>query len=160
MTAETEMTDTRLQAMEQWMSQALVEAQKAAEEGEVPVGAVAVYGEEVVARDHNRSIQLHDPTAHAEQLVLRQAGRRLSNYRLNHVEIYVTLEPCAMCAGALIWARIEQLVFGVRDEKAGAVFSKASLLSKGLFNHDIQVVEGVRANPCREILQRFFSQRR
>ena len=160
MTDGIETTNTHLQRMEQWMNQALEEAQTAAGEGEVPVGAVAVSGGELVARDHNRSIQLHDPTAHAEQLVLRQAGRRLSNYRLKHVEIYVTLEPCAMCAGALIWGRIKQLVFGARDQKAGAVFSRASLLSKGLFNHDIQVIEGVLADPCREILQHFFSQRR
>ena len=142
------------------MTLALEEAQTAAREDEVPVGAVAVSAGELVARDHNRSIQLHDPTAHAELLVLRQAGQRLSNYRLNKVEIYVTLEPCAMCAGALVWARVDQLVFGARDEKAGAVFSKVSLLSEGLFNHDIEVVEGVLADPCREILQQFFSQRR
>jgi tRNA(adenine34) deaminase len=154
------MTDHRLELMEQWMSLALEEARAAAREGEVPVGAVAISGGELVARDHNRSIQLHDPTAHAEQLVLRHAGEKLSNYRLNNVEIFVTLEPCAMCAGALIWARVQQLVFGTRDEKAGAVGSKVSLLSEGLFNHHIQVVEGVLADPCREILQQFFSRRR
>jgi tRNA(adenine34) deaminase len=153
-------TDRPLEMMEQWMTLALEEAQTAAREAEVPVGAVAVSAGELVARNHNRSIQLHDPTAHAELLVLRQAGQRLSNYRLNKVEIYVTLEPCAMCAGALVWARVGQLVFGARDEKAGAVFSKVSLLSEGLFNHDIQVVEGVLADPCRKILQQFFSQRR
>ncbi len=154
------MTDRRLELMEQWMSMALEEAQTAVREDEVPVGAVAISGGELVARDHNRSIQLHDPTAHAEQLILRQAGKKLSNYRLNNLEIYVTLEPCAMCAGALVWARVQQLIFGARDEKAGAVRSKVSLLSEGLFNHDIQVVEGVLANRCREILQQFFSQRR
>ena len=146
--------------MERWMNLALEEARKAASESEVPVGAVAVLGEEVIARDHNRSIQLHDPTAHAELLILRQAGRQLSNYRLKEVEIYVTIEPCAMCAGALVWARIKQLVFGARDEKAGAVFSKVSLLAEGLFHHNIEVVEGVLVRPSREILQRFFSQRR
>ena len=154
------MTDRHPELMEQWMGLALEEAQTAAQEDEIPVGAVAVLAGELVARDHNRSLQLHDPTAHAEQLVLRQAGERLSNYRLTDIEIYVTLEPCAMCAGALIWARVEQLVFGARDEKAGAVFSKVALLSQGLFNHDIRVVEGVLATPCREILQQFFSQRR
>jgi tRNA(adenine34) deaminase len=153
-------TGRPLEMMDRWMTLALEEAQTAAREDEVPVGAVAVSAGELVARDHNRSIQLHDPTAHAELLVLRQAGQRLSNYRLNKVEIYVTLEPCAMCAGALVWARVDQLVFGARDEKAGAVFSKVSLLSEGLFNHDIEVVEGVLADPCREILQQFFSQRR
>ncbi len=92
--------------MEQWMKLALEEAQRADQEGEVPVGCVAVLRNELVARDHNRSLQLHDPTAHAEILVLRQAGQQLSNYRLKDIEIYVTIEPCAMCAGALIWARV------------------------------------------------------
>ncbi|MCH8015647.1 MAG: nucleoside deaminase, partial [Acidobacteria bacterium] len=138
--------------MERWMKLALEEAHKAAQEQEVPVGAVAVLEGELVAREHNRSIQLHDPTGHAEILVLRQAGQKLSNYRLKNLEIYVTLEPCAMCAGALLWARVQQLVFGARDEKAGAVFSKASLLSEGRFNHTIQVVEGILAQPSRELL--------
>ncbi len=142
------------------MQLALEEAGKAAQEEEVPVGAVAVLEGDLVARDHNRSIQLHDPTGHAEILVLRQAGQKLSNYRLKNLEIYVTLEPCAMCAGALLWARIQQLVFGARDEKAGAVFSKASLLSEGRFNHTVQVVEGILAQPSREILQEFFADRR
>ncbi len=142
------------------MQLALEEAHKAAQEEEVPVGAVAVLEGELVAREHNRSIQLHDPTGHAEILVLREAGQKLSNYRLKNLEIYVTLEPCAMCAGALLWARIQQLVFGARDEKAGAVFSKASLLSEGRFNHTVQVVEGILAQPSRELLQEFFTDRR
>ena len=142
------------------MKLALEEAHKAAQEQEVPVGAVAVLEGELVAREHNRSIQLHDPTGHAEILVLREAGQKLSNYRLKNLEIYVTLEPCAMCAGALLWARIQQLVFGTRDEKAGAVFSKASLLSEGRFNHTVQVVEGILAQPSRELLQEFFTDRR
>ncbi len=142
------------------MKLALEEAHKAAQEQEVPVGAVAVLEGELVAREHNRSIQLHDPTGHAEILVLREAGQKLSNYRLKNLEVYVTLEPCAMCAGALLWARIQQLVFGARDEKAGAVFSKASLLSEGRFNHTIRVVEGILAQPSRKILQEFFADRR
>ncbi len=142
------------------MKLALEEAHKAAQEQEVPVGAVAVLDGELVAREHNRSIQLHDPTGHAEILVLREAGQKLSNYRLKNLEIYVTLEPCAMCAGALLWARIQRLVFGARDEKAGAVFSKASLLSEGRFNHTVQVVEGILAQPSRELLQEFFARRR
>ena len=142
------------------MTLALEEAHKATQEQEVPVGAVAVLEGELVAREHNRSIQLHDPTGHAEILVLREAGQKLSNYRLKNLEIYVTLEPCAMCAGALLWARIQQLVFGARDEKAGAVFSKASLLSEGRFNHTVQVVEGILAQPSRELLQEFFADRR
>ena len=142
------------------MKLALEEAHKAAQEQEVPVGAVAVLDGELVAQEHNRSIQLHDPTGHAEILVLRNAGQKLSNYRLKNLEIYVTLEPCAMCAGALLWARIQRLVFGARDEKAGAVFSKASLLSEGRFNHTVQVVEGILAQPSRELLQKFFARRR
>ncbi len=142
------------------MKLALEEAHKAAQEQEVPVGAVAVLDGELVAQEHNRSIQLHDPTGHAEILVLRNAGQKLSNYRLKNLEIYVTLEPCAMCAGALLWARIQRLVFGARDEKAGAVFSKASLLSEGRFNHTVQVVEGILAQPSRELLQEFFARRR
>ncbi len=142
------------------MKLALEEAHKAAQEQEVPVGAVAVLDGELVAQEHNRSIQLHDPTGHAEILVLREAGQKLSNYRLKNLEIYVTLEPCAMCAGALLWARIQRLVFGARDEKAGAVFSKASLLSEGRFNHTVQVVEGILAQPSRELLQEFFARRR
>ena len=142
------------------MKLALEEAHKAAQEQEVPVGAVAVLDGELVAQERNRSIQLHDPTGHAEILVLRQAGQKLSNYRLKNLEIYVTLEPCAMCAGALLWARVQQLVFGARDEKAGAVFSKASLLSEGRFNHTVQVVEGILAQPSRELLQEFFARRR
>ena len=142
------------------MKLALEEAHKAAQEQEVPVGAVAVLDGELVAQEHNRSIQLHDPTGHAEILVLRNAGQKLSNYRLKNLGIYVTLEPCAMCAGALLWARIQRLVFGARDEKAGAVFSKASLLSEGRFNHTVQVVEGILAQPSRELLQEFFARRR
>ncbi len=142
------------------MQLALEEARQAAREGEVPVGAVGVLGEQLIVRDHNRSIQQQDPTAHAEILALRQAGRHLSNYRLNGLEVYVTLEPCAMCAGALLWARVERLVFGARDEKAGAVSSKASLLSPGLFQHQVEIVEGVLAEPCRQILGQFFRSRR
>ena len=145
---------------ETWMRLALEEATRALAEGEVPVGAVAVWKGELLVRDHNRSLQLQDPTAHAEMLVLREAGRRLENYRLNGLELYVTIEPCAMCTGALVWARVQQLVFGARDEKAGAVFSKAALLSPGLFNHAVEIVEGILAEPCAEILKEFFVSRR
>ena len=139
---------------------ALAEAQAAAAEGEIPVGAVAVLGNDIIARDHNRSIQTADPTAHAEILVLRSAGSILSNYRLEGVMVYATLEPCSMCAGALIWARIRRLTFGARDPQWGAVLSKSSLLSPGRFNHNVEVTEGVLADPCREILQGFFRARR
>ncbi len=143
-----------------WMELALEEARKAELEGEVPIGAVGVWKGELLARDHNRSIGLHDPTAHAEILIVRQVARRLANYRLDGLEIYVTVEPCPMCAGALTWARVKRLVFGTRDPKAGAVVSKAQLLSPELFNHKIQVIEGIMAEACRQILLRFFEQRR
>ena len=142
------------------MRLALEEASKAEQEGEIPIGAVAVAGERVIAKNHNRSIQLNDPTPHAEILVLRQTGDLLKNYRLGDIDIYVTIEPCAMCAGALILSRIKRLIFGARDNKTGAVFSKTSLLTKGLFNHNVEVVEGVLAKPCRQILQNFFANRR
>lgn len=146
--------------MENWINLALEEAQQAALESEVPVGAVAVLDGRLIARNHNRSVQLRDPTAHAEILVLRSAGEAQANYRLNGLEIYVTLEPCSMCCGALIWSRVSRLVFGARDEKAGAVYSRVSLLRPGLFNHNVEVVEGVLADHCSRILQRFFEGRR
>ena len=142
------------------MELALQEATTAAQEGEVPIGAVAVRGDQLLARDHNRSVQLHDPTAHAELLVLRKAGSKISNYRLNGVEIYVTVEPCAMCAGALIWSRVKRLIFAARDDKSGAVYSRISLLTSGLFNHKLEIVEGILAEPSRQILRKFFSARR
>ena len=142
------------------MELALQEATTAAQEGEVPIGAVAVRGDQLLARDHNRSVQLHDPTAHAELLVLRKAGSKISNYRLNGVEIYVTVEPCAMCAGALIWSRVKRLIFAARDDKSGAVYSRISLLTSGLFNHELEIVEGILAEPSRQILREFFSARR
>jgi tRNA(adenine34) deaminase len=146
--------------MDKWMRIALEEAAQAGIEGEVPIGAVAVLDDRIIARDHNRSIQLHDATAHAEILVLREAGRILSNYRLNGLALYVTVEPCVMCCGALIWTRISRLVFGTRDEKAGAACSRVSLLEPGLFNHTLEVEEGEMAEECREILRAFFRERR
>ncbi len=143
-----------------WMHIAIEEAAQAAREGEVPVGAVAVLDGEVLARDHNRSIQLNDPCAHAEILVMRAAGQRLGNYRLSGVELFATIEPCAMCAGAAVWARVHRLVFGARDAKAGAVVSKARLFAPGLFNHNVEFEEGVLEEECRKMLQDFFALRR
>lgn len=143
-----------------WMSLAIEEASRAENEGEVPVGAVAVLEEQVVAREHNRSIQLNDPTAHAEILLLRKVGEIVQNYRLRGVQIYVTLEPCVMCAGALIWARVDRLVFGACDHKAGAVRSQARILEPGRFNHTVPVIEGILEPQCRQILQKFFRRRR
>ncbi len=148
------------EAVDRWMEVALEEARQAAREGEVPVGAVLVRHGELLARDHNRSIQRSDPTAHAEILVLRRAGELLSNYRLTGSDLYVTLEPCAMCAGALVWARVERLFYGAPDLKAGAVSSRVGLLKPGLFNHAPEVVPGVREAEARRLLQDFFSRLR
>ncbi len=142
------------------MQIALTEAKTATREGEVPVGAVAVLNGELLAKDHNRSIQLNDPTAHAELLLLRRCGAQLSNYRLNGVDLYVTLEPCAMCAGGLVWARIRRLVFAAEDKKSGAVTSKAALLAPDLFNHRVEVVSGVLAEAAGQIVREFFERRR
>lgn len=147
-------------ALDRWMEVALQEARQAAREGEVPVGAVLVREGELLARDHNRSIQRSDPTAHAEILVLRRAGKLLSNYRLTGADLFVTLEPCAMCAGALVWARVGRLVYAAPDLKAGAVSSRASLLKPGLLNHSPEVVPGVRETEARQLLQDFFSRLR
>ena len=119
-----------------------------------------VHHGELLARDHNRSIQRSDPTAHAEILVLRRAGELLSNYRLTGSDLYVTLEPCAMCAGALVWARVERLFYAAPDLKAGAVSSRVGLLKPGLFNHCPEVVPGVREAEARQLLQDFFSRLR
>lgn len=142
-----------------FMRLALEEARKAFEEGEVPIGAVLVKGEEVLARDHNRTLSLGDPTAHAEVLVLREGARLMGNYRLNGTELFVTVEPCLMCSGALVWARVERLVFGCRDHKGGAL-SLYGVFSDGKLNHRPEVVEGVLAEESRELLQRFFKERR
>ncbi len=142
------------------MAEALAEAEQAAREGEVPVGAVAVAGEVLVARDHNRSIQLKDPTAHAEILVLRAAGARLGNYRLNGLRIYVTVEPCPMCAGALVWGRVAEVVYGTADPKGGGVESRFRILEPGRLNHDVRFRSGVLEERCRAVLQSFFAERR
>ncbi len=143
-----------------WMQLALEEASKAASLGEVPVGAVAVFEERVIAADHNRSLALADPTAHAEVLVLRKAAYLQENYRLEGLSLYVTLEPCCMCAGAMIWARIASLVFAAWDPKSGAVASKASLLANGRFNHAIAWSGGILEEKSQELLQDFFKKRR
>ncbi len=147
-------------ADECWMAAALEEAELAAREGEVPVGAIAVAGDELLAREHNRSIQLNDPTAHAEILVLRAAGARLRNYRLNGVRLYVTVEPCPMCAGALVWARVAEVVYGTPDPKGGGIESRFRILEPGRLNHDVLVRSGILETRCRAILQAFFAARR
>ncbi len=145
---------------EDFMREALAEARIADSEGEVPVGAVLVMDGVIAARAHNSPISLADPTAHAEMLVLREAARRAANYRLNGAALYVTLEPCAMCAGALVNARVERLIFACRDIRFGAVRSKFRIADSGLLNHQVHVTEGVLGADCMQLMKRFFDQRR
>jgi tRNA(adenine34) deaminase len=145
---------------EDLMREALRQARLGADAGEVPVGAVAVQRGEIVARAYNSPISRNDPTAHAEILALRQAAERIGNYRLEGVTLYCTLEPCAMCAGALVAARIGRLVFGTRDLRFGAVRSKFQLADSELLNHRVEVVEGVLATECVELLRGFFDGKR
>lgn len=142
------------------MRHALAQANRAAEHDEVPVGAVVVLDDKIVGEGHNRPLGTHDPTAHAEMAALRHAASRLENYRLGGTTLYVTLEPCLMCAGAIIQARVERVVFGAFDEKAGAVGSTANLLQSPLANHQCQVTSGVLGNECAGLLERFFAKLR
>lgn len=145
---------------EYFMALALEEARKAEEEGEVPIGAILVAGGQMIAGNHNRSIALSDPTAHAEILVLREGAVKLGNYRIGGSTLYVTLEPCAMCAGALLQARVKRLVFGPEDPKGGAVRSLYFLLEDERQNHQVEVTSGILQEDCRKILRRFFQERR
>ena len=143
------------------MRQALSEAEKGLLEGEVPVGAVlATKTGEIVARAHNRPIALNDPSAHAEIRVMRKAGQRLQNYRLTHNILVVTIEPCPMCMGAALNARIAQVVFGATDPKAGAAGSVFNLAADERLNHRIEVIPGIMENECRTLMQDFFKARR
>ncbi len=146
---------------EYFMREALKEAEKAAQEGEVPIGAVVVGpSREIIGRGYNRPIGLCDPTAHAEIMALREAAKRLGNYRLLDCEIYVTLEPCPMCAGALVYARLKRLVFGAHDPKAGACGSVYNIVQDKRLNHQLEVAGGLLAEECRALLQAFFKSRR
>jgi len=142
------------------MRAALVEARAAAEAGEVPIGAVAVHNGAVIARGQNRVIRTNDPTAHAEIAALREAAAVLGNYRLNGVTLYVTLEPCAMCAGAMIHARIDRLVYATPDPKAGAAGSVLEVVNHAKLNHQMQVERGILAEESAELLRSFFRERR
>lgn len=143
-----------------WMEQALIQANLAASQGEVPVGAILVQNNELIAAGYNQSIQDSDPSAHAEMVVLRKAGQLLQNYRLLNTTLYVTLEPCIMCTGVLVHARIERLVFGAFDPKAGAVCSICQLLTHEKLNHRIEVSGGILSEPCGQVLSHFFKSRR
>ena len=142
------------------MGEALALAQRAAEAGEVPVGAVALHEGRVVGRGFNRRESDRDPTAHAELLAIQEAARSLGRWRLTGVSVVATLEPCAMCAGAMVLARIDRLVFGTADPKAGAVGSLMDLSADARLNHRFEVVRGVRAEECSALLRDFFRARR
>jgi tRNA(adenine34) deaminase len=143
-----------------YMSEALAEASQAAERGEVPIGAVLVLDEKIIARAGNRTITHCDPTAHAEILALREAALRVGNYRLLGATLYVTIEPCAMCAGAMLQARIARLVYGADEPKGGAVHSCFEVLSHDRTNHRIEITKGVHAEQSIALLQNFFAARR
>jgi len=142
------------------MAQALAQARRAFELEEVPIGAVVVVDGRIVGRGCNKSIRQCDPTAHAEMLALRQAARRLGNYRLTSATLYCTLEPCSMCAGALIWARFARLVYAAKDPKAGAIDSHLRLAQTGFSNHRFEVVSGIMEGESAALLRQFFQVRR
>jgi tRNA(adenine34) deaminase len=143
-----------------WMREALAEAQVAAERGEVPIGAVLVQDNREIARAYNRTITDCDPTAHAEMIALRLGAQALRNYRLANTTLYVTIEPCAMCAGAMIQARVPRLVYGCAEPKGGAVRSCFSVFEHPMVNHRVEVSEGVLREECLRAIQAFFEARR
>ena len=145
---------------ENWMRYALQLAQQAALQGEVPVGAVLVQDDNILGEGWNQPISLNDPSAHAEMLAMRAAGQAAANYRLPNTTLYVTLEPCSMCAGAMIHARIARVVFGAYDPKTGAAGSLFSVLNDPRHNHQVQISGGVLAEKCAELLRTFFRERR
>jgi len=149
-----------IEGHEAWMRDALALARQADAAGEAPVGAIVVIGGDIVGRGANGPVARNDPTAHAEILALREAAQRVENYRLIDATVYCTLEPCAMCAGALVNARVKRLVFGARDLRFGAVRSKFQIADSPLLNHTVEIIEGVLAVECVELLKRFFEARR
>jgi tRNA(adenine34) deaminase len=149
-----------IKADEKFIDLALEEARLAVQEGEVPVGAVLVIDGRVIARSHNLRESLSDPTAHAEMLALREASQRLLRWRLTDATLYITMEPCAMCAGAAILARINRIVYGCRDPKAGACGSVFDITREARLNHRIEVVGGILEEACHKIVRNFFADRR
>ena len=145
---------------EEWMLAALLLAEQAAQHGEVPVGAVVVRENQIVGRGFNQPIGRHDPTAHAEIMALRDAALTLGNYRLPGCTLVVTVEPCTMCAGALVHARIEQLIFGAKEPKGGAVCSSARVVDNSSLNQKVTVVNGVLEKECKALMSSFSQQRR
>ena len=145
---------------ERWMREALSLAQQAAEADEVPVGAIVVHNGEIIGRGFNQPIRSCDATAHAEIVAIRSASQFRNNYRLPGTTVYVTIEPCTMCLGAMIHARVDRLVFGATEPRAGAVVSQGSLLEAGHFNHQLSFIDGVLAEECSSLMQSFFRNRR
>ena len=143
-----------------WMEEALRLATQAEAAGEVPVGAIVVCDEKIVGRGFNRNRADNDPSAHAEMIALRQAGRAIGNHRLEGCTLFATIEPCAMCAGALVHARVRRLVYGASDPKAGAVHSVMQVVNHPKLNHQMEVTDGVMADTCGAMLQKFFQSRR
>src|SRR6202521_2331295 len=155
-----ELSSDELSTDELWMEESLRCAQRALEAGEVPVGAVVVSAGRVVGRGWNRNLTDHDPTAHAEIVALREAGRNIGNYRLIDCELFATIEPCAMCAGAAVHARVRRLVYGAEDPKAGAIHSILQVVNHPSLNHQMDIRGGVLAGRSAELLQSFFKNRR
>lgn len=143
-----------------FMKIALTEAEEAYRRDEVPVGAVLVREGKILSQAHNSPIALNDPSAHAEMLALRQAAEKTGNYRLSGTELYVTIEPCIMCAGAIVHARVERVIFGARDPKFGAVVSLYNIFNDNRLNHQVKVTEGILKDECGEIISRFFREKR
>jgi len=142
--------------IEEYMQEALKEAKAAAAEGEVPIGAVIVRGGEIIARAHNRTEQAKDPTAHAEILAIREAAARLGGWRLPGCSMYVTVEPCSMCAGAIVWSRIERLYIGAMDPKAGACGSLYNIPCDSRLNHNVEIETGLLGEECSRLMKDFF----
>jgi tRNA(adenine34) deaminase len=143
-----------------FMKEALREAQKAFEKDEVPIGAVAVYKNQIIGRGHNQTEQLKDPTAHAEILAITAAANALGTWRLNDVEMFTTVEPCIMCAGALVLARVKRIIFGARDEKFGGCGSVFNIVNEPKLNHRIEITEGVMGTEAASLMRSFFSKKR
>ena len=160
MVSEPETGNWKPETDEQWMRRALALASHAGEAGEVPVGALVILNDEVIGEGWNQPIVSRDPTAHAEIVALRTAAKRMKNYRLPGAILYVTLEPCAMCAGAIVHARITRVVYGAADPKAGAAGSVFNLLQSASLNHRAEVIGGVMSEECGRMLQQFFQRRR
>lgn len=145
---------------EHWMQHALALAQSAADIGEVPVGAVVVLNDVIIGEGFNQPISSCDPTAHAEVVALRDAAKKIGNYRLNEATLYVTIEPCLMCAGSLVHARIKKVIFGASEPKAGAIVSAQNVLDNAKLNHVVEYQGGVLAEQCSQLISDFFKQKR